>query len=48
MGNPFKSNSQTLVNTVNLVGITGKGIVLKFKNRYLEIYKDYVARCKEA
>lgn len=46
IGNLFESNAQTLVNTVNLVGIMGKGIALEFKNRYPEMFKDYVARCK--
>ena len=46
IGDLFESNAQTLVNTVNLVGIMGKGIALEFKNRYPEMFKDYVARCK--
>lgn len=44
-GNIFESNAQTLVNTINLVGVMGKGIALEFKNKYPEMYKDYVARC---
>ncbi len=46
IGDLFESSAQTLVNTVNLVGIMGKGIALEFKNRYPEMFKDYVARCK--
>jgi O-acetyl-ADP-ribose deacetylase (regulator of RNase III) len=46
IGDLFESNAQALVNTVNLVGIMGKGIALEFKNRYPEMYKDYVTRCK--
>jgi len=46
IGDLFESKAQTLVNTVNLVGIMGKGIALEFKNRYPEMFKDYVARCK--
>ncbi len=45
-GDIFKSGAQTLVNTVNCVGVMGKGLALEFKNRFPEMYKDYVARCK--
>jgi O-acetyl-ADP-ribose deacetylase (regulator of RNase III) len=41
----FKSNAQTLVNTVNCVGIMGKGIALEFKNRFPEMFEDYRRRC---
>ena len=40
----LKSKAQTLVNTVNCVGIMGKGIDLEFKNRFHEMFKDYVKR----
>ncbi len=43
----FKSEAQTLVNTVNCVGIMGKGIALQFKKRFPGMFKDYVNRCKE-
>ncbi len=46
VGDIFKSDSQTLVNTVNCVGIMGKGIALEFKKRFPEMYSDYIARCK--
>jgi len=42
----LQSNAQTLINTVNCVGIMGKGIALEFKNRYPEMFKDYVDRCE--
>ncbi len=42
----FKSKAQTLVNTVNCVGVMGKGIALEFKKRFPEMYEDYVRRCK--
>lgn len=42
----FKSKAQTLVNTVNCVGVMGKGIALEFKKRFSEMYDDYVQRCK--
>jgi len=46
VGDLFKSKAQTLVNTVNCVGVMGKGIALEFKKRFPEMYKDYVERCK--
>jgi uncharacterized protein YwgA/O-acetyl-ADP-ribose deacetylase (regulator of RNase III) len=42
----FKSQAQTLVNTVNCVGIMGKGLALEFKKRFPDMFKDYSARCK--
>ena len=42
----FKSKAQTLVNTVNCVGVMGKGIALEFKNRFAEMFEDYVRRCE--
>jgi len=44
-GNVLDSRAQTLVNTVNCVGVMGKGIALAFKRRYPEMFQDYVARC---
>ena len=46
IGDLFQSGAQTLVNTVNCVGIMGKGVAAEFKKRYPEMFKDYVARCK--
>lgn len=46
VGDMFKSKAQTLVNTVNCVGVMGKGIALEFKNRFPEMHADYVERCK--
>ncbi len=46
VGDMLKSKAQTLVNTVNCVGIMGKGIALEFKNRFPEMFKDYVQRCE--
>lgn len=44
-GDLFSSGAQTLVNTVNCVGVMGKGIALAFKNRFPEMYKEYVRLC---
>ena len=43
----LKSKAQTLINTVNCVGIMGKGIALEFKNRFPEMFKDYVYKCEQ-
>ena len=40
-GNIFDSSSQTIVNTVNCVGVMGKGIALEYKIRYPEMYESY-------
>lgn len=45
VGDILQSKSQTLINTVNCVGVMGKGIALEFKNRFPDMFKDYVARC---
>jgi O-acetyl-ADP-ribose deacetylase (regulator of RNase III)/uncharacterized protein YwgA len=45
VGDILKSKAQTLVNTVNCVGIMGKGIALEFKKRFPEMFKDYEERC---
>ena len=45
MGDILKSKAQTLVNTVNCVGIMGKGIALEFKEQFPDMFNDYVARC---
>ncbi len=45
-GDLFKSEAHTLVNTVNCVGVMGKGIALAFKGRFPDMYEDYVRRCE--
>jgi O-acetyl-ADP-ribose deacetylase (regulator of RNase III)/uncharacterized protein YwgA len=44
-GDVLDSKAQTLVNTVNCVGVMGKGIALEFKERFPEMFNDYVQRC---
>jgi len=46
IGNLFEGNAKTIVNTVNCVGVMGKGIAQEFKARYPAMYKDYVNRCE--
>lgn len=45
-GNLFESTAEALVNTVNCVGVMGKGVALQFKERYPENYKKYAQACK--
>ena len=45
-GDLLKSNMHALVNTVNTVGVMGKGVALAFKKRYPDMYQDYVRRCE--
>lgn len=46
-GNIFNTKAQTIVNSVNCVGVMGKGIALVYKLRYphmFDIYRDYCKR----
>ncbi|HNE31776.1 MAG TPA: macro domain-containing protein [Nitrospira sp.] len=45
-GDILRSESEALVNTVNCVGIMGRGIALQFKNAYPENFKAYTVACK--
>jgi len=47
VGDILKSKAQTLINTVNCVGIMGKGIALEFKKRFPEMFADYVQKCEQ-
>lgn len=44
-GDLFSHNSEAMVNTVNLVGVMGKGIALVFKNKFPENYNLYKKAC---
>jgi O-acetyl-ADP-ribose deacetylase (regulator of RNase III)/DNA-binding Xre family transcriptional regulator len=46
-GNIFTSKHQTLVNTINCVGVMGAGIALEFKYRYPKMYDEYVKLCQD-
>lgn len=46
-GDLFNSQAQTLVNTVNCVGVMGKGVALEFKKRFPDMFQDYARRCKD-
>jgi O-acetyl-ADP-ribose deacetylase (regulator of RNase III)/uncharacterized protein YwgA len=45
IGDLLNSDAQTLVNTVNCVGIMGKGIALAFKKKFPDMFEDYERRC---
>lgn len=44
-GDLLTSPAQVLVNTVNTVGVMGKGIALEFKDKYPEMFKSYQKEC---
>jgi O-acetyl-ADP-ribose deacetylase (regulator of RNase III)/uncharacterized protein YwgA len=46
VGDILQSKAQTLINTVNCVGIMGKGIALEFKKRFPEMFDDYIKKCE--
>lgn len=46
-GSLFDSDCDWIVNTVNCVGVMGKGIALEFKKRYPEMFNDYREICKK-
>ena len=46
-GNIFNSKAQAIVNTVNCVGIMGKGIALEFRRRYPKMFEQYQSICKK-
>ena len=45
-GNLFDSDAQALVNTVNTVGVMGKGIALQFKEAFPENFRVYQSICR--
>ena len=45
-GDLFQSPAKVLVNTVNTVGVMGKGIALKFKRIYPEMFAAYRNHCE--
>lgn len=45
-GDLLAAGTQALVNTVNTVGVMGKGIALQFAERYAENLRVYKAACK--
>jgi O-acetyl-ADP-ribose deacetylase (regulator of RNase III) len=45
-GNLLEATTEALVNTVNTVGVMGKGIALQFKERFPQNFKSYREACK--
>lgn len=44
--NIFESNAQVLVNTVNTVGVMGKGLAKEFKRLYPDMFNQYQKYCE--
>lgn len=45
-GNILTEDAEALVNTVNCVGIMGRGIALQFKKAFPDNFKEYERACK--
>ena len=45
-GNLLEADVEALVNTVNTVGVMGKGIALMFKERFPDNFREYYKACK--
>ncbi|WP_391558936.1 macro domain-containing protein [Robertmurraya sp.] len=45
-GNLLEADAEALVNTVNTVGVMGKGIALQFKQAFPEVFKAYEKACR--
>ena len=41
----FKTECEVIVNTVNCIGVMGKGIALQVKTKYPEVFKRYKNIC---
>jgi len=46
-GDILTSETEALVNTVNCVGVMGRGIALQFKNKFPKNFKAYEEACKK-
>lgn len=46
-GNLLEADAEALVNTVNTVGVMGKGIALMFKDAFPKNFQAYAKACKE-
>jgi O-acetyl-ADP-ribose deacetylase (regulator of RNase III) len=45
-GDILTADAEALVNTVNCVGVMGRGIALQVKNAFPDNFKDYAAACR--
>lgn len=46
-GDLFSQDAEALVNTVNCVGVMGRGVALQFKKKFSNNFKLYQAACKK-
>ena len=45
-GDMLEASAEALVNTVNCVGVMGRGIALQFKKAFPDNFREYVAACR--
>lgn len=45
-GDIFDCEAEAIVNTINCVGVMGRGLALQFKNKYPENFQAYQQACK--
>ena len=46
-GNLLEDSAEAYVNTVNTVGVMGKGIAFQFKQAFPDVFKQYAKECKK-
>lgn len=46
IGSIFAADTDAIVNTVNTVGVMGKGLALQFKHRYPDNFQAYTDACR--
>jgi O-acetyl-ADP-ribose deacetylase (regulator of RNase III) len=46
-GDIFEADAEAFVNTVNSVGVMGKGVALQFKQRFPENFEEYKRACSD-
>ncbi|MGQ7157224.1 macro domain-containing protein, partial [Escherichia coli] len=46
-GDFFDYAADIRINTVNCVGVMGAGVAFAFKNKFPEMYDEYVLLCKK-
>jgi O-acetyl-ADP-ribose deacetylase (regulator of RNase III) len=46
VGNLIEADAEALVNTVNIVGVMGKGVALQFKLAFPEMFRAYQKACR--
>ncbi len=45
-GNIFESPAQVITNTINCVGVMGKGLALEYKKKFPQMFEDYKLKCR--